>query len=312
MEDIDYNELFGIEAQPGSEENREIADPGTTDAIEQAEDDAGETLPESEEAQETEAEPDGEQDAGTAETSNKTQSREENARYAAARRKAERERDAAIEKAKADAAEEANRKIAEMLKLCRLQDPYSGETIDTPEKFGEYAKQHAAERKAAILRKAGMSDEEFNSFLAEQPEIREAREAKKKADDAAAEAAQERAKARIDSQMEEIRKLDPTIKEIGDLAGLKSYNEIYDKVKQGYSLLDAYKLANWEELQKNAAAAAQQAARNANSKNHMQAHSARGSGAVTVPADIMESYRIFNPGMSDAEITAHYNKYIKH
>lgn len=305
--DIDYNALFGLEPE-ASENTQEAAEPETEETEERAEEvtapdeDAEAAEPESA-AEETEDAA----DAGTAETST-TQSREENAKYAAARRKAERERDAAIEKAKADAKAEAERVITEYLKASGMQDPYTGTVIDSPDKLREYAKQHTAERRQQLIRKSGMSDEEFDEFLADQPEIREAREAKKKAEDAEKEAMELRAKARVDSQMEEIRKLDPTIKDISDLAKAENYGEIYEKVKAGYSIVDAYKLANWEALQQNAQRAAQQTARNASSKQHMQTHSARGSGAVTVPPEVMAQYRLFNPDATEAEITAHYNK----
>ena len=297
--DIDYNELFGI-----GEEEQEAAAPA---AEEQHEEQPTETQPEEAPAEDAGAEKSG--DAGTAETS--TQSPEDNARFAAARRKAEAERDAAIEKAKADAKAEADRAVVDVLKAMGLKDPYSGEPIDTKEKFDEYTKHHAEERRAQLLRRSGMSEAEFGDFVEGLPEVRAAREAKRQAEEAEEQARQMQAKAKVDEQLKEIEKLDPTVKSLKDLAGHPSYEAVYEKVKQGYTLPDAFRLANWDALQRTAQQAAQQAARNAGSKAHMVSHSSRGAGTVTVPPDVMAEYRQLNPGMTDAEITAHYNKYLK-
>lgn len=305
--DIDYNELFGI-----GEEEQEPAVPaaGETAAEETtAPEETGDTQPDGAEDAEpagTEAEPEG-TDAGTAETS--TQSPEDNAKYAAARRKAEAERDAAIEKAQAEARAYAERTVAEALKAMGMQNPYSGEPIDTKDKLDAYVKRHAQEQKTTLLRRSGMSEKELGELIEDLPEVKEAREAKKRAEDAEKQAREMQARASIDRQIEEIGRLDPTIKSIADLTASANYQEVYDRVKQGYTLMDAYKLANWDRLQKNALSAAQQAARNAGSKAHMAAHSARGTGTVTVPAEVIAEYRQMMPGITDAEITAHYNKY---
>ena len=80
-------------------------------------------------------------------------------------------------------------------------------------------------------------------------------------------------------------------------------------VKKGNSLLDAFKLANFETLSQGTAARARQAAINAaQSKQHLAQTQTRGKGAVTVPSDVKELYRTMNPGVTDAEIQAHYSR----
>ena len=80
-------------------------------------------------------------------------------------------------------------------------------------------------------------------------------------------------------------------------------------MKKGNSLLDAFKLANFETLSQGAAARARQAAINAaQSKQHLAQTQTRGKGAVTVPSDVRELYRTMNPGVTDAEIQAHYSR----
>ena len=130
----------------------------------------------------------------------------------------------------------------------------------------------------------------------------QAEQAKKEAQEAAA-------RVKVDEQMKEIRSLDPTIRSMEDLAKMPTYPKFYELVKKGNTLTDAFKLANYDALTKGAAAGARQAALNAaQGKQHMGQTMTRGAGAVSVPAEVMEQYRAFNPDATEAEIRAHYAK----
>ena len=90
---------------------------------------------------------------------------------------------------------------------------------------------------------------------------------------------------------------------------MDTYPQFYELVKRGNTLIDAYKLANFDTLTRSAAQATRQAAINSvQSKRHMSQTTARGAGAVAVPGDVKEMYRALNPGATDAEIQAHYNR----
>ena len=90
---------------------------------------------------------------------------------------------------------------------------------------------------------------------------------------------------------------------------MPTYAKFYELVKKGNTLTDAFKLANYDALTKGAAAGARQAALNAaQGKQHMGQTQTRGAGAVSVPAEVMEQYRAFNPDATEAEIRAHYAK----
>lgn len=251
-------------------------------------------------------------DASGEGTSEHTQSQEDNARYAAARRKAEQERDAAVQKAKDDAKAE----LEGVIQSLGLKDPYTKKPITTREEFQAYRQQFEIEKKAAFLKKSGMSEEEFQNFVNELPEVKEAAAKKKEAEESAQSAREAQAKIEVDNQIAEITKDDPSITSIAELAEAMrkagKYDEFYGKVKKGYSLTDAYRLATMDtRAEKNISQTKQAALNAANSKNHLDRTTTRGAGAVTVPAEIMEQYRAFNPGISDAEIQAHYTKYKK-
>lgn len=308
MEDIDYGALFGIE-ESGAEET-EPAEP-SEDANTEGEKEQEVAEP-AEEKAENEAESSDEDAAPAEHTDEPEQTPEERSRFAAARRKAEAERDAAIEKAKAEAEAAAQRTIDEAFANCGLTNPYTKQPITSKAEYDAYRARFEAEKKAQILKKSGMTDEEFNRFVESLPEVQQAKQAKEQAEAAALQAREQQAKLKIEEQLKEISALDPSVKELGDLAKMENYPQFYELVKRGNSLTDAFKLANYEVLTKNAVAASKQAALNAaKGKEHLSQTTARGAGAATVPADVKEAYRAFNPNATDAEIQQHYNKYLK-
>nr|DAO84058.1 MAG TPA: hypothetical protein [Caudoviricetes sp.] len=190
-----------------------------------------------------------------------------------------------------------------------MTNPYTKKPITSKAEYEEYRERFEEEKKSHLLRKSGMSDEEFNQFVQNLPEVREAREAKQAAEKARQDAQEAQAKVQVDEQLKKISELDPNIRELQDLAKMPSYPQFYELVKKGNSLLDAFKLANFETLSQGTAARARQAAINAaQSKQHLAQTQTRGKGAVTVPSDVKELYRTMNPGVTDAEIQAHYSR----
>ena len=116
--------------------------------------------------------------------------------------------------------------------------------------------------------------------------------------------------AQVEAELAQIRQLDPTIRTVADLLAMPRAREFYQLVKRGNNFVDAYKLANYDQLTQRAAAAARQQAQNlARSKSHLTAGSQQGAGAATVPTGEMELFRIFNPQASDSAIQTYYNKY---
>lgn len=307
MGEIDYGALFGIDAT-GAEE-QDVADPAA-DTTAQGENEQDVADPAEQNTENTPA--DGAAEGGndsSEEEGEAGQNAEQNAKFAAARRKAEAERDAAVEKAKAEAQAEAARIINEAFKNSGLVNPYTKQPITSKEEYDAYRKRYEAERKKAMMRKSGMSDADFDAFVQNLPEVREAREAKEQAERAKREAQQAAAKVKVDEQLKEIGALNPSIRSMEDLAKMPTYAKFYELVKKGNTLTDAFKLANYDALTKGAAAGARQAALNAaQGKQHMGQTQTRGAGAVSVPAEVMEQYRAFNPDATEAEIRAHYAK----
>ena len=302
--EIDYEALFGVGSSRGAEgqevaepaenqedpadagaEGQEVAEPAAADSQEQT-------------VAETAA---GDQDGLNQEQAG--QSAEENARYAAARRKAEQERDAAIERARADAQAEAQRVLDDAFRGSGLVNPYTKQPITSKAEFDAYKQAFEQDQRAKILKRSGMNEAQFDAFIQSIPEVRRAKEAETAANRA-------RAEMKVEAQMAEIRKLNPNIQTVRDLAGMETYPQLYAMVQRGYDLADAYRLANFTELSKREAGAARQSAINAvKSKSHLAPVAERsGTAEIVVPEETKQLYRQLNPGVTDDEIKRHYAK----
>ena len=302
--EIDYGALFGVELEHG-EEGQEVAEPA-----ENQENPAGAGAEEQEVAEPAAADGQeqtvaetaaGDQDGLSQEQAG--QSAEENARYAAARRKAEQERDAAIERARADAKAEAQRVLDDAFRGSGLVNPYTKQPITSKAEFDAYKQAFEQDQRAKLLKRSGMNEAQFDAFIQSIPEVRRAKEAETAANRA-------RAEMKVEAQMAEIRKLNPNIQTVRDLAGMETYPKLYEMVQRGYDLADAYRLANFTELSKREAGAARQSAINAvKSKSHMVPAAERsGATEVVVPEETRRLYKQLNPGVSDEEIKRHYAK----
>ncbi|MDC0821909.1 MAG: hypothetical protein ACLSEZ_15670 [Flavonifractor plautii] len=304
--EIDYGAVFDVEVPEtttGAEET-EIAAPseetGTTTATAQGAEEQEAAAP----AVEGEEDPEQPQ----TEVPEQEPKTDRDAQFAAARRKAEAERDAAIAQAK----EDAQKQVDEFFKNSGLMNPYTGQPITTRAEYEAYRERFEADQKAKLMEKAGITQEEFQAFVQGLPEVRAARQAKAEAEAAARQAREQEAKARVDEQLRQIQAIDPTVKELGDLAKLDTYPKLYDMVKRGYSILDAYRLANYDTLTQRAAEASRKAAINSvQSKQHLKATESRGGGAIPVPDSVLEEYRALNPGATKEEIQKHYQSYMK-
>ena len=302
---VDYNALF------------ELGDTGTESAgeNEQQAAEAAESAETTEEVEETGTEEDageGAQETKEGTEGKPAQSADENSKYAAARRKAEAERDLAVQKAREETRAEMQAELTETIKSLGLQNPYTKQPIVDKAGLDAYKQQLDIDRKAKFAKKAGMTDEEFNSFVSDLPEVKEARAKAQQAEEAQKAIRAEQAKAEIERQMEEIRELDPSIQTLDDLRKMENYDRFYDLVKRGNTLTDAFRLATLDRTTSTTAERAKQAALNqVASKAHLERTSTRGAGSVTVPADVVAEYRAFNPDATDAEIRAHWAKYSK-
>lgn len=116
----------------------------------------------------------------------------------------------------------------------------------------------------------------------------------------------------LDKEIDLIKGYNDQIKSIDDIIGLPNYQEIYDKVKQGYKLSDAYLICNLSSINlEKINKAKQEAVINANSKNHMKTTSGRPDNTVTVPSEVYAIYKHNFPNWDEAKIKEDYAKRLK-
>lgn len=309
-DDIDYNELFGV-GGPEDHAQENVSDSGTNQEPAGGQQPEPGAVPDSDT---TAREPEGGKPAaaqvpdlgtnqepgqgmGSGEDRHSASPNDQSGSLAAAQ--------AVIARARAD----AQRAIDEAFKTSGMRNPYTGQPITSKAEYDAYKERFDAERREQLLKKSGMSDEEFQQFVQDLPEVRKAREAQETAEKAQREAREAAARVKLDEQIREIGAIDPSIKSLEDLAKMPTYPRFYELVQRGNTLIDAFRLANFDALTQRAAAGARQAAANAaRSKEHLEPTRSRGTGAVSVPAEVREQYLLFNPGATDEEIQKHYQK----
>lgn len=175
MTEIDYNAVFGIEG----EEVQEAADPATEDTVGENEQEPAAPAGESQDGAEDEQEPSDE--------IHHVQTDEENARYAAMRRKAE-----------ADAEKRMNAELDKSIASLGLTDPYTNKPITNHAEMQAYRQRFVEEQRKEMQEKAGMSPEDYQRFVDSLPEVQAGKAAQQKVMDL-------EIRAKIDSQMREIQ-----------------------------------------------------------------------------------------------------------
>lgn len=120
-------------------------------------------------------------------------------------------------------------------------------------------------------------------------------------------------KQQFQASLQVIQQFDSNVRTFEDIINNPHFAEIEQKWQKGYSLEDAYYLANKNELaQKRQAAAKQQVINQATGKQHLKPTGNNGAGDdVQVPADLMAMYREMNPKATDADIRKNYAKFQK-
>lgn len=228
----------------------------------------------------------------------------------------EREIAAAEERGAARERERHQAEIAELFALAGLTDPGSGKPIRTLEEFNDWNRRTQFERMRQAMADGTITQEAFDAAVAaamegqkaEDAQSREA-EAKRQRDADADARRQAEAEARIRADLAEIGKLDPNVKTLEDIMKSEKGPEIYRMVQAGVSIANAYRAANLERmLAQTAEAARRQTAAARQETAHISTGARQiGSGAVEVPTETRELYRELMPGISDAEISRHYN-----
>lgn len=331
---MDENEIFealGVEPEAGEHggNEQEAAAPAAQEEAKAAPEDAG--APESDRSgiQDT---PKGEADGDVIGlTPNDRPERpsepdvlsEEERRENAARRRRQ-EQQEAVDKAVREAEERMRESFRQerekFYQSAGLKNTFTGEAITNDEQFRVWKSAFDRQRIEEDLGQGKLTPEAIDQAVANSPamvrlnEINEKMEAERREAEARqrreAEEAEEAFQAKVAEEIAEIHKMDPTVNGVEDLLKLPNADKFQEYVRRGNTFLDAYYLANREEVQRRSAASAlRQAQGQARSKAHLPTTPPpRGTGAERVPKEDMALFRLFNPDATEDEIQAYYNK----
>ena len=237
----------------------------------------------------------GEEEPGAAEP--EPQSAEENARYAAIRRRAE-------EEAKRRYESEIGQMNQQITAMCRgITHPITGQPITNVRDYVDALTIQQRQAREQELQEKGIDPAVIDRMIESNPVVMQAQRVIETSKMAEAEYA-------LQNDLAEITKYDPSIKGMSDLAALPNFPEILDRVTRGASLVDAYKMVNFDTfMQHTNEAARQQAINQMRGKNHLASQStgvAQSDDYVEVPADIMRRWK--DEGKTEKQIRELYKK----
>ena len=196
--------------------------------------------------------------------------------------------------------------VDKKLKKIGMINPDTNEPVKDRDEYEELRGQRMSQERQEFMEKYGMDEKQYYDFVGGLPEVRAARIAQQRAISLGVET-------ELRDELRQIREMDKSVSTLEDLKNNPGYDRIVEQVRLGNSLADAYRLTNFDALMKSAAEREKQAAINSiHGKSYMTAAAQRqGGGMEPVPEQVMDQYRIFNPGASEEDIQRHYNRAIK-
>lgn len=238
-------------------------------------------------------------------------------RRANAARRRQQERQAEISRAVADALAEERKKTEtaqeQFFRDAGLKDTFTGKPITNMQEFTAWKQRFDAAKGERAMKSGKLTPEVLEEAISRHPLIQKAQAVIDQAETDRRQQQEARDKARIDEELRQIGLLDPNVKTVADILKLPTAQAFRDNVARGHTLLDAYRLANFDQLTAaRAAAARQEALNNARGKEHLGVTGAgRGPGAEAVPAEQMRLFRVMMPDATDDQIQTWYNKHKK-
>ena len=236
---------------------------------------------------------------------------EEQRRANAARRR-QQEQQAAIEAALQAERSQTAAAMDQVFAKAGLKNTFTGEPITNLDQFQQWNAKFEETRLQRELQSGKLTVEGLHQAMDQHPAIQQAQQMIQQ--NQAQQLEQQRAaqQAKIEGELAEIAKIDPSIKGVADLLKMPTASQFREYVAKGYGFLDAFKLSNMESIANaRAEAVKQEAMNNARGKDHLRATgNGRGTGAASVPPQQMALFRQGNPGASDADIQKFYNNYL--
>lgn len=116
----------------------------------------------------------------------------------------------------------------------------------------------------------------------------------------------------LDEQLRIIESVDPAVKSLADLRAQPEFGRFDRLVKSGMAISDAYKLACFDRLGRQQAAAARQAAINdARAKEHLAPLGGGQAAEDGLTNEIIRNYRQYNPKWTREQIARFHKSYMQ-
>lgn len=229
------------------------------------------------------------------------QTPEENAKFAAARRAAE-----AREKAVRAEMERLDAQVA--AQFGNYTNPLTGEPVRSVQGYFDAlnAQKQMAEAQKQMQEQGALTPELINQMVESSPLGRQVQQV-------LAHQQEMEQFQMIDNELAIIHEIDPSITTASDLANVENFAEIESYWKRGYTISDAFKLANFGKVSKQSIDAIKQSAINqAKSTSHLQATTSisddTGKDMVDIPADELVFWKECYPELSMKQLKEKYNK----
>ena len=230
------------------------------------------------------------------------QSAEENARYAAIRRRAEEEAKRKYE----SRIMTMNQKVAA---LCQgLTNPVTGQPISNVEEYFDALAAQQRKANEQELEEKGVDPKLIDRMIAQNPVVMQAQQVIEQNQMMATEQ-------RLQNDLAELSKIDPNIKGIHDLAEMPNFPQMLEYLERNKnaSIVDAYKVFNFDTIMQHTNdSARQQAINQMRGKSHLATQPqgiATDNDDVEVPAEIMKSMK--EDGKTEKQIRETYRKVAK-
>lgn len=217
---------------------------------------------------------------------------EQNAAFANMRRRAE-----------ADAMAKANARIANICK--GHTHPVTGKPITTIDEYEDALFHQERLRREEELRERGIDPSLINRAIEQSPLLRQAQAVIEQNN-------QVQAEMKLQNDFEEIKRLDPSIKQFADIPNMGAIQQMV--TFGGMDLVSAFKVANFDNLVAQKAAGAKQSAINQmKGKSHMSGVDSLSneSDSIDIPEAEYKSLKEVFPNKSNAELKKLYNKTVK-
>ena len=221
------------------------------------------------------------------------QSAEENARYAAIRRRAE-------EDARRKYESELGQMNQQIAAMCRgITHPVTGQPITNVRDYVEALAIQQRQASEQELQEKGVDPSVINRMIETNPVVMQAQQVLESAKMAQANSA-------LQNDLAELSKIDPSIKSLDDLAALPTFPQMLDFIAryEGTSIIDAYKVFNYGNSTQTAR---QQAINQMRGKDHLSTQTGIAQSDdefVEVPAEIMARYKA--EGKTEKQIRSLY------